>query len=123
MPASRQQWSSTSFPPYDRKPQNFKIFGGKEIRIGTIVPGNIIPIIVAILAMDLKEAMATNVRRARHARKLTQEELADRAGLSVRYLGSIERGTVSASVTVLGRLAQALRIDASELITVSHRRR
>jgi hypothetical protein len=28
-----------------------------------------------------------------------------------RYLGSIERGAVSASVTVLGRLAQALRID------------
>jgi transcriptional regulator with XRE-family HTH domain len=73
--------------------------------------------------MDLKEAMATNVRRARHARKLTQEELADRAGLSARYLGSIERGTVSASVTVLGRLAKALRIDASELIAVSHRRR
>jgi len=73
--------------------------------------------------MDLKEAMATNVRRARHARKLTQEELADRARLSVRYLGSIERASVSASVTVLGRLAQALRIDACELIRVSQRRR
>jgi transcriptional regulator with XRE-family HTH domain len=31
-------------------------------------------------AMDLKEAMATNLRRARHAKRLTQEELADRAG-------------------------------------------
>jgi transcriptional regulator with XRE-family HTH domain len=48
------------------------------------------------------------VRRTRHARKMTQEELADRAGLSARYLGSIERASVSASVTVLGRLAQAL---------------
>jgi predicted transcriptional regulator len=48
--------------------------------------------------MDLKEAMATNVRRERHARKMTQEELADRAGLSARYLGSIERAAVSASV-------------------------
>ncbi|HUZ31245.1 MAG TPA: helix-turn-helix transcriptional regulator [Xanthobacteraceae bacterium] len=73
--------------------------------------------------MDLKEAMATNVRRARHARKLTQEELADRARLSVRYLGSIERAAVSASVTVLGRLAHALRVDACELIRVSQRRR
>jgi transcriptional regulator with XRE-family HTH domain len=73
--------------------------------------------------MDLKEAMATNVRRARHARKLTQEELADSAGLSVRYLGSIERAAVSASVTVLGRLAQALRVDPCELIHVSQRRR
>ncbi len=69
-------------------------------------------------AMDLKEAMATNVRRARNARKLTQEELADRAGLSARYLGSIERGAVSASVTVLGRIAGALRVDPCELIRV-----
>jgi transcriptional regulator with XRE-family HTH domain len=74
------------------------------------------------MAMDLKKAMAINVRRARHARELTQEELADRAGLSVRYLGSIERGKVSASVTVLGQVAQALRIDPSELIRAPHRR-
>ena len=67
--------------------------------------------------MDLKEAMATNLRRERHAKEMTQEELADRAGLSSRYLGSIERGAVSASVTVLGRLAQALRVSPCELIT------
>jgi len=60
--------------------------------------------------------MAFNVRRERQERKLTQEELADLAGLSARYLGSIERATVSASVTVLGRLAEALRTDPCELI-------
>jgi transcriptional regulator with XRE-family HTH domain len=72
--------------------------------------------------MDLRRAMAINVRRERHARKLTQEELADSAGLSARYLGSIERATVSASVTVLERLAEALRIDACELIRPPQRR-
>ena len=66
--------------------------------------------------MDLKEAMAINLRRERHARDMTQEELADRAGLSSRYLGSIERGAVSASVTVLGQLAKALRVSPCELI-------
>jgi transcriptional regulator with XRE-family HTH domain len=66
--------------------------------------------------------MAVNVRRERHARELSQEELADRARLSARYLGSIERATVSASVTVLGRLAQALRVDPCELIRLPHRR-
>jgi transcriptional regulator with XRE-family HTH domain len=60
--------------------------------------------------------MAINVRRERHARRLSQEELADRAGLSARYLGSIERAAVSASVTVLGRLARAFRVDPCELI-------
>jgi transcriptional regulator with XRE-family HTH domain len=63
-----------------------------------------------------------DVRRERHARRLTQEELADRAGLSARYLGSIERATASANVTVLGRLAQALRIDPCELIRAPQRR-
>jgi transcriptional regulator with XRE-family HTH domain len=72
--------------------------------------------------MDLKRTMAVNVRRERHSRKLTQEELADRAGLSARYLGSIERGTVSASVTVLGQIAQAFRIDPCELIRGPQRR-
>jgi transcriptional regulator with XRE-family HTH domain len=73
--------------------------------------------------VDLKDALAINVRRARHARKVTQEELADRAGLSARYVGSIERGAVSASISVLERLAKALTVDPCELIGVPQRRR
>ena len=87
-----------------------------------IVPGNIVPAMFPVRSMDLKRAMAVNVRRERQARELTQEELADRSGLSARYLGSIERASVSASVTVLGRLAQALRIDPCELLRAPHRR-
>jgi len=47
---------------------------------------------------------------------MTQEELADRTGLSSRYIGSIERARVSASVSILGRLADALRVDPCERI-------
>lgn len=66
--------------------------------------------------MDLKEVMAVNLRRARHDRKITQEELAARAGLSARYIGAIERADVSASVSVLGQIADALAIDPAELL-------
>ncbi len=66
--------------------------------------------------MDLKEIMARNLRQIRHDKKLTQEELADRAGLSMRYVGAIERGDVSASVTVLGQIADALEIEPGELL-------
>jgi ribosome-binding protein aMBF1 (putative translation factor) len=76
----------------------------------------------AVNPMDLKKATAPNVRRARHAKEMIQKELAGRAGLSVRYLGSIKHATVSASVTVLGRLAQALDVDACELIRMPSRR-
>ena len=66
--------------------------------------------------MDLKEVMAVNLRRLRHAKGMTQEELAEGAGLSARYVGAIERADVSASVTILGRIADALKVDAAELI-------
>jgi transcriptional regulator with XRE-family HTH domain len=66
--------------------------------------------------MDLKHVLATNLRRLRHERDLTQEEIADLTGLSSRYIGSIERARVSASVTVLGKLAEALQVDPSLLI-------
>lgn len=69
--------------------------------------------------MDLKEVMARNLRRIRHAKKLTQEELADRARLSMRYVGAIERGDVSASVTVLGQIAEALEVDPAEFLRQS----
>jgi transcriptional regulator with XRE-family HTH domain len=72
--------------------------------------------------MNLTEAMAANVRRARRASNMTQEELADRAGPSVRHLGSIERAGVSASVAVLEQLARALQVDPCELIGLPPRR-
>jgi transcriptional regulator with XRE-family HTH domain len=65
---------------------------------------------------DLKDIVAINVRRLRHDRGWTQEDLADRVGLSVRYLGQIERAQASMSITVLGRLADAFRVDAAELV-------
>ncbi|MCV9966930.1 helix-turn-helix transcriptional regulator [Pararhizobium sp. BT-229] len=66
--------------------------------------------------MDLKEAMAINLRRIRHEKNLTQEELAALADISMRYVGAIERGKVSASVTVLGRIADALSVDPCDLL-------
>lgn len=82
----------------------------------TIIPGMIVPI-GFLGVMNLNEIVAANLRRIRHDRQLTQEELAHRAGLSSRYVGSIERAYVSASVAILGRLAEALEIDPRELMS------
>ena len=40
--------------------------------------------------MDLKDAVAANLRRVRRAKKMTQEELAYRAELSPRYVSRTE---------------------------------
>jgi transcriptional regulator with XRE-family HTH domain len=45
-----------------------------------------------------------------------------RAGLSARHVGAIERGDVSASVTVLGQIAQALGIEPGDLLRRSSRK-
>ena len=53
----------------------------------------------------------------RSARKeLTQDHLADLTGLSARHIGAIERGNKSATVTVLGKIADAFKIDPADLI-------
>lgn len=57
-----------------------------------------------------------NLRLLRQEKDITQEELADRTGLSSRYVGSIERARVSVSITVLGKLAVAMDVDPCDLI-------
>jgi len=73
--------------------------------------------------MDLKDVLAMNLRLLRQEKEMTQEELADLTGLSSRYVGSIERARVSASITVLEKLAQAMGIDPCELIRPRAKRR
>jgi len=68
--------------------------------------------------MDLKDVLAANVRRLRHERQLTQEGLGERAGISSRYVGAVERGDVSASVTILGQIAAALSVAPGDLLDV-----
>jgi transcriptional regulator with XRE-family HTH domain len=67
--------------------------------------------------MDLRDVLAKNLRRMRHASGRTQEEMAHVLGVSARYLGSIERNKVSPSVTLLGKFADALEVDACSLIS------
>jgi len=66
--------------------------------------------------MDLKETLSANLRRIRRETGRTQEEMAHVLGISLRYMGSIERNKVSPSVTQLGKFAMALDIDPRELI-------
>lgn len=70
---------------------------------------------------ELTEVLAIRTRQMRAARKWTQEELADRVGLSARYIGEIERHRASPTVNVLGRLATAFGVPPAELLKSSAR--
>lgn len=67
--------------------------------------------------MDLKDILSTNLRLIRNETCRTQEDMAHLLGISLRYLGSIERGRVSPSVTLLGKFADALAVSPCKLIT------
>jgi transcriptional regulator with XRE-family HTH domain len=66
--------------------------------------------------MDIDKIVALNVRNGRKRLNLTQEMLAERAGVSSRYIGSVERAAVSVTVTVLSKVAAALEVEPGELL-------
>lgn len=61
-------------------------------------------------------AFGRRVRAAREARGLSQEALADLAGLHRTYVGSTERGLRNVSLTNILRLSHALDIQPGELL-------
>jgi transcriptional regulator with XRE-family HTH domain len=56
------------------------------------------------------------VRRLREARRLTQEELAERADVSVTYVGFVERGDNVPTLTIILQIAAALEVRPSDLL-------
>lgn len=66
--------------------------------------------------MKLRRIVAQNLRRLRQDRGLTQEELADLAGLNRNYVGMIEREENAATVDTLEMLGKALEADPEQLL-------
>ena len=52
----------------------------------------------------------------RRYRGLTQQQLAQKARISKPYLSQLESGAREASLSVLNRLAAALKLDVDDLI-------
>ena len=67
--------------------------------------------------MDIREILAINLRKFRQARGLSQEELAHRAEIDRTYISSLERSVYAAGIDVVDRLAQALGVEAADLLT------
>jgi transcriptional regulator with XRE-family HTH domain len=60
-------------------------------------------------------AFGRTVRKARRDRDLSQEALADEAGLSAKHVGEIERANKDPRLTTVLKLASALELRSSEL--------
>lgn len=65
-------------------------------------------------------AMGQRIRALRRGAMLTQEELAQQAGISASFLGHIERGTRVLSVETLMALCNALGVTPNELLGMEY---
>lgn len=65
---------------------------------------------------NIRKNFGLHLRKLRQEKKLTQEELADRAGMHFTYIGQIERGLRNPSLVNLHKLAKALKVSAGQLL-------
>lgn len=65
---------------------------------------------------ELYIMVGKQVRQLRLQRCLTQEQLAERAGISTSFLGHIERGSRKLSLDSFCRIARALDCTANDLL-------
>jgi transcriptional regulator with XRE-family HTH domain len=56
------------------------------------------------------------IRKYRRGKDITQEELAEKIGVSLAWIGRVERGSVLPTVKLLIQIAQVLRVKVYELI-------
>lgn len=64
---------------------------------------------------DIKKALGLRVRELRTKQEISQEELADRAGLHWTYVGGVERGEKNVTLETMFKLSQGLGIDVTDL--------
>ena len=65
---------------------------------------------------NAREVLARNLRGLRGAKGLSQETLADRAGLHRTYVGSVERCERNVSLDAIEKLAHALGVSVAGVL-------
>jgi transcriptional regulator with XRE-family HTH domain len=68
------------------------------------------------VSSSARKLFARRLRQVRQQKRLSQEELADIAGLHRTYVGSVERSERNVSIDNMERLAKALEVDITELL-------
>jgi transcriptional regulator with XRE-family HTH domain len=64
---------------------------------------------------EVRMFLGKRIRSLRKTQGWTQEELAEHADLSHKYIGEVERGEVNPSLDTLLGISNALKIDVAEL--------
>ena len=73
--------------------------------------------------MDLRQVFASNLRRLRHTRGLSQEVLAFEADVNRTYMSKLEKGASYPGLEIIGKLALVLEVEPAELLRMPPKRR
>jgi transcriptional regulator with XRE-family HTH domain len=65
---------------------------------------------------DLRQAFAANLRRFRHAKGISQEDLAYEANVNRTYVSKLEKGVSYPGLEIIAKLADALGVEPAELL-------
>lgn len=69
---------------------------------------------------NVLRSVGAQVRTFRKAQGISQEKLAERAGLHFTYVGGVERGERNISLENLNRIAKGLGLEIRDLFPVKH---
>ena len=72
--------------------------------------------------MDLRQLFAANLRRLRHAKSMSQEDLAHEADVNRTYMSKIEKGGTWVGLEIIGKLAGVLDVEPAELLRLPQRK-
>lgn len=67
--------------------------------------------------MDMRKLVGSNTSRIRKEKGLTQEQLAERSGLSQQYISGLENGQRNPTILTLHELAVAMGVSHLDLVT------
>lgn len=71
----------------------------------------------------MRDTFATNLRRLRHERGISQDDLAYEAEISRSYLSQIEKGKFNVSLKIIGKLADVFGVEPAEFFRRAGRKR
>jgi transcriptional regulator with XRE-family HTH domain len=71
----------------------------------------------------LQKKLGRAVQRLRKAKGFSQESFADHVGVHRTYMGAVERGEKNISLSSIEKIADALELRASELLSESEKER
>ena len=69
---------------------------------------------------ETKILLGRRIRTLRRINDLSQEQLAEKASMSGKYVGEIERGQANITIEILDKISIALNVEISDLFDFEH---